>query len=187
MAKSCTIEDCTGKHYGRGLCQEHHRQQWAGVDWEPLPRLSSEERFWAKVNKNGPIPAHCPDLGPCWLWTAATAARGYGQFSLNKYPHRAHRVSYLWAKGELPEGLDIDHLCRVITCVNPNHLEAVPHRINVLRGTSPSSKHARKTHCPQNHPYDEENTRIYRGSRRCRACQAERNQARSRARLGVAS
>lgn len=193
MAKSCTIEDCTGGGpFIRGWCTRHY-QSWKkhGDPLSTSRKLSPAQRFWSKVNKAGPIPDYRPDLGPCWIWTAGTFADGYGQFSLNGRGQRAHRVSYRWVKGEIPEGLDLDHLCRVIKCVNPDHLEAVPPRINNLRGMSPWAQHARKTHCPQNHPYDEENTRLYRGSRQCRACQAERNrargEARSRARLGVAS
>lgn len=88
----------------------------------------------------------------------------------------AHRVSYLWGKGEIPTGLDLDHLCRNRACVNPDHLEAVSRSVNLLRGKTIPAKHASKTHCPQNHEYSTENTYIgANGSRQCRTCRKYRN------------
>jgi len=73
--------------------------------------------------------------------------------------------------GEIPEGLQIDHLCRVPACVRPDHLEVVTPRINVWRGRSDAAKNALKTECPQGHPYDEKNTRRdWEGKRSCREC-----------------
>jgi hypothetical protein len=73
--------------------------------------------------------------------------------------------------GAVPEGLELDHLCRVRGCVNPKHLEPVTHRENLMRGESWSAVNARKTHCPEGHPYDETNTYIDgKGRRRCREC-----------------
>lgn len=105
-----------------------------------------------------------------WLWTASLI-RGYGQFRVNHRPAYAHRYAYEHLVGPVPEGLELDHLCRVRRCVNPDHLQPVTHRQNVLRGDSPTADNAVKTHCPTGHPYDEANT--YRrddGHRKCRAC-----------------
>jgi hypothetical protein len=100
------------------------------------------DRFWPKVNKNGPVPEYRPDLGPCWLWTGAGGAgrkgyQKYGHMSFEKrngkWRHEyAHRVSYLLAHGRLPEN-DIDHLCRNTMCVNPSHIEDVTTRENIFR------------------------------------------------------
>lgn len=81
------------------------------------------ERFNAKINKNGSIPAHCPELGPCWEWTAYKLKTGYGYFS---YKHAkakyAHRVAYEMAFGDIPEGLSVLHKCDHPNCVRPSHL-----------------------------------------------------------------
>lgn len=81
------------------------------------------ERFNAKVNKSGNVPAHCPELGPCWEWTAYTLKTGYGYFS---YKHAkakyAHRVAYEMAFGEIPDGLCVLHKCDHPSCVRPSHL-----------------------------------------------------------------
>ena len=124
------------------------------------------QRFWAKVNKTD----------TCWLWTAC-ARGGYGQISAGGRSRKilsAHRVAYEMLVGPIPEGLDLDHLCRVTLCVNPKHLEPVTHRENLLRGESPSAKHARKTECLRGHPLSGAN--LYtnpRGHRSCKICRSE--------------
>lgn len=81
------------------------------------------ERFNAKINKNGNVPAHCPELGPCWEWTAYKLKTRYGYFS---YKHAkakyAHRVAYEMTFGEIPEGLLVLHKCDNPSCVRPSHL-----------------------------------------------------------------
>lgn len=125
------------------------------------------DRFWAKVNKapNG-----------CWVWTAARDNHGYGRFGLGGRAATAHRVSYEALIGPVPDGLHLDHLCRVRHCVNPEHLEPVTCRENVLRGVGPSALHSVKTHCPEGHEYTESNTYLYRGMRYCVACRAVHSQ-----------
>jgi hypothetical protein len=61
----------------------------------------------------------------CWLWTGRQSESGYGVFKFHGRPHRAHRVAYLLNVGPIPADLELDHLCRVPLCVNPNHLEPV--------------------------------------------------------------
>lgn len=149
----------------------------------PKPR-PPEERFWAKVNKNGPLPERRPELGPCWLWIAHLI-KGYGRFSLGSHEAgnvQAHRYAWELLIGPIPEGLTLDHLCRNRACVKvvadehgPAHLEPVTHAENLLRGDGVAGTNARKAHCPKGHPYDEANTRIDRTGRRfCRACARER-------------
>lgn len=130
------------------------------------------ERFWAKVEKSD----------TCWEWTGGKL-RGYGQFwgGNSIGPTYAYRFAYQLLVGPIPDGLEIDHLCRNRGCVNPDHLEAVTHRENMLRGQTVAAAHAAKTHCPRGHTYDEANTRVYRGMRHCRACHREK-QAERRAR-----
>lgn len=122
------------------------------------------QRFWAKVDKTD----------TCWLWVAAKATNGYGQYYLEGSLRVAHRVAYLDAKGEIPDGLQLDHLCRVRHCVNPDHLEPVTPHENQHRS---SITNGGKASCRNGHPYDEENTylRPDTGHRMCRTCRAERN------------
>lgn len=130
-----------------------------------MPRkLTDEQRvaaFWNKVEKTA----------TCWLWRGHIGRLGYGVFSMYRKLAKAHRVSYEWAKGPIGEGLEIDHLCRVRHCVNPEHLEAVTHSTNMRRSLSPPGFHAAKTHCLRGHPFDETNTYLgSKGERFCRKC-----------------
>jgi len=120
------------------------------------------------------------DESGCWLWTATRDARGYGKVSREGRMALAHRVSYELHVGPIPDGLTLDHLCRVRHCVNPAHLEPVAHAENVRRGA------AVQTHCRKGHPFDEANTHIdKRGWRECRACH-RLSTARRRALLDMA-
>ena len=123
-----------------------------------------EDRFWAKVDKTG----------PCWLWVGATRD-GYGAFKLKGRVVGAHRYSYETSVGPIPDGLTIDHLCRVRHCVNPNHFEVVSRRTNTLRGNSPAAITHRTGVCKRGHPLNGDNLRIYKRAghpdqRLCRAC-----------------
>lgn len=139
------------------------------------PSAATVERFWSKVNFDGPIPDYAPHLGRCWLWTAYQA-HGYGGFwPKHKEAVRAHRWAYEFCVGPIPEGLTIDHLCRTTACVNPDHLEPVTIRVNILRGEGFIAKQVRVTQCPQEHPYDDANTGIYKGHRFCRRCAREKS------------
>ena len=123
------------------------------------------------------------DKSGCWLWQACTNADGYGKFLLHGKSSYAHRIAYVIYKNKIPAGLEIDHLCRVRSCVNPDHLEAVTHKINVLRGSSPQVSGVRqreKTHCPSGHPYSGQNLNMVmqptgRYGRVCRACHNARS------------
>ena len=86
-----------------------------------IVKYTVAERFWKKVNKNGPTPPHRPELGTCWIWTASTLASGYGQISVNNLPARAHRVAWFLETGEWPT-LHVLHKCDNPPCVRFSHL-----------------------------------------------------------------
>lgn len=142
----------------------------------PLPKLRKKTAVMrlaekVKVAENG-----------CWLWTGTRLKDGYGLIWVDGKNVFAHRFAYQISYGPIPEGMEIDHTCHGIDqscaggpscihrpCVNPSHLEAVPHHVNILRGRLWLVSGG-KTHCPHGHPYIEGN--IYRtaGERRCRLC-----------------
>lgn len=112
----------------------------------------------------------------CWEWTGARVSHGYGNFRTNGRNYGAHRLSYEHFVGPIPDGLQLDHLCRNRACVRPDHLEAVTNRENQLRGVRTfTAIHATKTHCLNGHPFDEENTLRYKGGRWCRRCHRDRS------------
>ncbi len=121
--------------------------------------VSPAERFWPKVDKSG----------ECWVWTASRVGNGYGEFWDGKRKVAAHRWAYENLVGPIPEGMQLDHLCRTRLCVRADHLEPVTQQENIRRGDS-GRMWREKTHCPSGHPYDEVNTNVYRGRRYCRAC-----------------
>lgn len=118
--------------------------------------------FWSKVKKTN----------NCWEWTASTAGGGYGHFNYKKKQYTAHRTAYELLVGEIPKGLQIDHLCRNKKCVNPQHLEPVTPSQNICRGDTIPAVHAKKTHCPNGHPYSGDNLYLSgkHQTRRCRIC-----------------
>ena len=119
------------------------------------------KRYWSYVNKTP----------GCWLWTGKpNDHKGYGRIKIGSRYIYAHRYSYELVNGEVPQGLELDHLCGVRNCINPEHLEAVTHKVNMER-----SKHATRTHCRHGHSYSGDNLYINpAGSRACRACHKKR-------------
>ncbi|MEV0438955.1 HNH endonuclease signature motif containing protein [Streptomyces spectabilis] len=123
--------------------------------------------------------------GGCWEWTGHVKPNGYGQVRINRRPLHAHRVAYEAVHGPIPEGLVLDHLCRRRNCVNPDHLEPVTTRTNVLRGSGPAARNARRTHCLRGHAFDAANTYVTpNGARNCRTCRTDRRRT-GRTRRGV--
>lgn len=138
--------------------------------------ISLHDRFWSKVNKNGPVPECRPDLGPCWIWIASLRKGtngGYGRFRVNtnKLVH-AHCFSYEEKYGPIPPGMVPDHLCRVRHCVNDSHIELVTNKENILRGLGITAIQARKTHCLRGHRLSGRNLvgHLKRRIRECRIC-----------------
>lgn len=192
---NCSVSTCTRVgRLARGLCLTHYaRWRKYGTTDDPRPP-SPEERFWAKVNKDGPVPGVRPELGPCWVWTGELNFQGYGIFCAAELPRAedgsrrrkkalAHRWGYENFVAEIPVGLEPDHLCRNHACVNfESHLEPVTHRENMLRGETVGARNAVKTHCDYGHEFSTANTYIVPGTghRSCRACQKIREANRER-------
>lgn len=108
----------------------------------------------------------------CWDWLGYKNKRiRYGQLTYDKKNHSVHVVSYELFKGKKPVNTHIDHLCRNRSCLNPDHLECVTPRENILRGDGLASINSKKTHCLKGHEYSGENLFFYRkNSRGCRQC-----------------
>lgn len=178
---TCTYDNC-GKpvqNVKRQLCQGHYLRFLIygdpSVTNRPDLGKSLEERFWEKVDKNGPL--------GCWVWTGQLHPTGYGQFIVMSgkrgYPRRAHRIAWELLRGPLKPEDYIDHLCRNRACVNPDHLQPVTNRENIRRGIAPSAINGRKTHCDYSHEFTPENTYVppkRPTTRECRICIRRRDQ-----------
>lgn len=112
------------------------------------------------------------DADGCWVWTAGARNRDYGVFqAASRKAAFAHNWVYRQLVGDVPDGLELDHLCRNHRCVNPNHREPVTHRVNVLRGVSPAAENAKKLYGDCGHPLFGDNLLQYKdGRRECLTC-----------------
>ncbi len=121
---------------------------------------SAEIRFWQKVSKRR--------ADQCWNWTGATSNTGYGILSVAGVRTYAHRYSWTFLRGPIPDGLVVDHRCSNRSCVNPAHLEPVSIGENSRRGM------LNREACKHGHAYTKTNTYVDpRGKRECRTCRAE--------------
>lgn len=174
----CSVEHCDRPNRKRGWCEMHYKRwrRYGDPTVCQIIRGDDEARFWSHVDVRGP--------DECWPWTGRIHDNGYGTVRWNGKTDSPHRASYMIANGSIPDDTVVDHTCHNgdplcpsgkdclhRRCTNPAHLEAVPFQTNVLRGNGRAAQNARKTGCPQGHPYDEANTVVYRGGRYCRACQ----------------
>lgn len=176
---TCAGPQCVRDRKHGDLCHSHYEQARRRGSREAMTALrptDARARLMYYVAKQ--------DDG-CWIWQGSTSGDGrYGQFAFDGLGvHGAHRASFMLAGGTIPDGLVLDHLCKVTLCVNPDHLEVVTQTENILRGDCPTAENARKTHCIRGHEFTEESTYIQpsSGGRRCRACRPIRYAAKSRA------
>lgn len=160
----CTIPDCKTVHIARGFCGKHYMDRKRAGLLQSKPPVRSMEGFLSRVNKTK----------SCWEWTGYVCpSTGYGDSG-----EPAHRIAYKLFKGDIPEGLEIDHLCRNRGCVNPDHLEAVTRHENQMRSNSVSGINHRKTHCINGHKFNKLNTYIRQRPNRnperdCRTCRRQ--------------
>lgn len=139
-------------------------------------RRSRLPGFWELVDKTL----------TCWLWKGSSSDNRYGQYQRDGVYHLAHRYAYEQVNGPIPEGMELDHLCRRPRCVRPDHLEAVTPKVNQRRGNGFSGINYRKTHCVHGHELSGSNVQVQQtgaraGRRRCLACHRARNRAYMRA------
>lgn len=138
-------------------------------------------RQYTKTDPNIRFDAKCMPVteSGCIIWMGCNDSRGdedripYGRFSpMAGKTVMAHRFAYERVYGAVPEGKEIDHLCRIPLCVNPAHLEVVDRQENNRRSNSPSALNMRKLECKRGHPYTEESAYLHGGRRICRACRS---------------
>lgn len=196
----CSIDGCAEPARQKTYCAGHYRtyRKFGHPLGEQVPRkeprkvprnASAKERFWAKVDIDGPVPQGRPELGPCWVWLAATDANGYGVFAGQRgFSKLAHRFSWHLAGRKFVDGRVLDHICKVHWCVRPDHLRQIGLVANVMIGDTPTAANRKKTHCKRGHLFDEANTMRHPNGRgrQCRACFNANVRDRARVRRALA-
>lgn len=165
--RTCSVEECSAPVQAKGFCWSHWRyNKLYGDPNARFPKTPDRDRFLAKIDRSG----------ECWLWTGELDPHGYGRFSYKGGKGFAHRASWQFFVGPLPDHLAIDHLCRVRNCVNPAHLEPVTHGENTIRATR--IRVINHPACVHGHEFTPENTFIRAdGARGCRICRRLRGWA----------
>jgi len=170
LHKHCTYGNCGNPHKGRGFCNKHYARFFRYGDPGIVKKRQDNDPIEYKLVKNVTV-----DKSGCWIWLGTINSQGYPSVWSNG-PKAAHREMYCLIRGDIPDGMVLDHLCRVRHCVNPKHLEPVTNKENILRGNSFSAKNAKKTHCKRGHEYTKDNTKTVTKTityRLCKACCCE--------------
>lgn len=169
----CSIDGCDNLASTRGWCKSHYAR-WRRTG-DPIDRRPTVlDRFHSAYKVD-------PDTG-CWLWQRPLNPQGYGWFKLDGKDSGAHRAAYQLLVGQIPDGLVLDHLCRVRNCVNPAHLEPVTQRENTMRGVAPNVLAHHRNECVYGHELVGDNVFTEDGVRRCRTCRrAQGRKQKSRA------
>lgn len=137
--------------------RKHHHRRFCSRPCSSRGKLQSTlaERFFSKVDEGGPVPAHCPQLGPCHDFTGSRDGKGYGRISVDGKTQPAHRVAWLLHYGEpIPDDKQGMHLCDRPSCVRISHLAVGTRRDNALDSVS-KGRHATQT-SPERHRRGEE-------------------------------
>lgn len=156
----------------RGYCHTHYEALRRSGKLLRVRIADPVERLWNYIDKGD----------YCWEWTGAKSTGGYGRIHWNGRGQQAHRVVYELERGSIPEGLELDHLCRNRSCVRPDHLDPVTTKVNLMRGKTLTAKYASRDRCSSGHLYTEDNVYWWRGTRCCRACRAQVTANRDRTR-----
>lgn len=173
MTSPCKADDCERTDRGGlGYCGKHYQRLYhhgdanfvkpntGGYDLSVDPETGLVNRFIGRIDFED---------SECWTFLGNKNKDGYGGISVSGKWWSTHRYSYVTLVGEIPEGLELDHLCSNRACANPDHLEPITHIENVRRGEKAS-----RTHCPQGHEYSVENTYLNKkGWRKCKICTAD--------------
>lgn len=166
--KTCTIEGCTSPAPCKGMCQKHYKRmrRYGSTDDR---RLTPIDRLMARV-----VETAGPMATPCWITTYTPNRAGYVPLRTEGGKRKlCHTVTYEHFVGPIPDGLELDHLCRVRGCCNPAHLEAVTRRVNFLRSHHNSAITYRTDLCRNGHfmadAYVKSDNR-----RECRICRDQR-------------
>jgi hypothetical protein len=167
---TCSIDGCASSVKARGWCELHYQRirLYGSIAGPP----SVLQRFWSNIDRNG--------TGGCWVWQGEVT-NTYGRIFVGGERKRqlVHRFAYEMFVGPIEPGMEIDHVCKVRLCANPDHLDQVTGRENKLRSIGFASANAKKTECIHGHPFDERNTHVTKnGQRKCRACDRDRVRAR---------
>ena len=179
----CSVDGCLKRAKSKGLCGMHYeRQRTRGT-------TQLNRRIYARRDPIMLFMSHVEIASDgCWNWTASVDHYGYGQFTLAGKKMGAHRAGWLLAIGPIEPSMQLDHLCRNRRCVNPDHLEPVTCRENLLRGDTLAARNHRKTECSHGHRFVDENiiwkssggNRKYRVCKECARLDSARRRANSR-------
>jgi len=174
---TCSIPGCDRNVAGRGWCMKHYLRWRTHGD----PAVKMTNKGESAVYRL--LDSVCVTPRGCWVRESSLIKGGYSVLSVDGKLVFAHRYAHEFWNGPIPDGFEVDHLCRQPACCNPEHLEAVTPRVNWERSQSRTRINALKAECLRGHPFDKENTYVDpSGGRTCRACRRERNAAWKKAR-----